>query len=79
MKNHFVIPLENVADCIEDELIDLRNDSEAKYVFETNKICDVWLKVSDDYQNDGKEALKQLLLFTSTYLCESVDSLPFCT
>jgi len=40
VKNRFVVPVENVADCMEDELIDLRNKSGAKYVFETNKICD---------------------------------------
>jgi len=39
-KNHFVVPLENVANCIKDELSNFRNDSGAKYVFETNKICD---------------------------------------
>jgi len=52
VKNRFVVPLENVADCMKDELIDLRNKSGAKYVFETNKICDFWLKVSDVYPND---------------------------
>jgi len=49
MKNPFVVPLENVADCMKDKLIDLRNNSGAKYVFETDKICDFCLKVSDDY------------------------------
>jgi len=52
-------------------MIDLRNDSGAKYVFETNTICDFLLKASDSYSNVGKEALKKLLLFPSTYLCES--------
>jgi len=51
VKNCFVVPVENVADCMKDELINLQNKSEAKYVFETSKICDFWLKVSDDYPN----------------------------
>jgi len=51
VKNCFVVPVENVADCMKDEHIDLRNKSGAKYVFETNKICDIWLKVSDNYPN----------------------------
>jgi len=34
--------------------------------------------VSDIYPNVGKEALKKLLLFPSTYLCEC-GSRPFCT
>jgi len=33
--------------------------------------------VSDTYPNVGKEALKKLLLFPSTYV--NLDSLPFCT
>jgi len=36
---------------MKDELIDLRNKSGTKYVFEANKICGFWLKVSDDYPN----------------------------
>jgi len=58
VKNRFAVPVENVADCMKDELIDLRNKSGAKYVFKTNKICDFWLKVSDDYPNILKQALR---------------------
>ena len=52
------------------KMINLQNDSGAKYLFETNTICDFWLKVSDIYPNVGKEVLKNFLLFPSTYLCE---------
>jgi len=51
-------------------IITILNDSGTKYVFETNKICDFWLKVSDIYPNVGNEALIKFLLFPSTYLCE---------
>jgi len=55
VKNPFVFSLENAADCMKDELIDLRNvDSGAKYVFETNNICGFWQNVSDDYPNVKK-------------------------
>jgi len=54
----FIVPVENVTDCMKDELIDLRNKSGTKYVFEANKICGFWLKVSDDYPNVWKEALR---------------------
>ena len=50
-KHPFVAPVENVADCMKDEVIDLRNDSGAKYVFEINKFFDFWLKVYDSYPN----------------------------
>jgi len=52
------------------KMINFQNDFGAKYVYETNTICDFWLKVSDIYPNVGKEALKKVLLFPSTYLCE---------
>ena len=38
VKNRFVVPVENVADCMKDEFIGLRNKSGAKYVFETSKM-----------------------------------------
>ena len=47
----FLFQSRNVADCMKDELIDLRHKSGPIYVFETNKICDFWLKLSDDYPN----------------------------
>ena len=47
--NRFVVAVENVADCMKDEPIDLRNKSGAKCVFENNEMCEFWLKVSDDY------------------------------
>ena len=52
------------------KMINLQNNSGAKYVLKTNTICDFWLKVSDIYANVGKKALKKLFLFPSTYLCE---------
>jgi len=45
VKNLFVVAVENVAVCMQDNR--LRKDSGVKYVFEANTICDFWLKVSD--------------------------------
>jgi len=52
------------------KMINFQNDSGAKYLFETNTICDFWLKVPDIYPNIGKGVLKNYLLFPSTYLRE---------
>jgi len=40
-KNPCVVPLTNVADCMQDESIDIRNDSEVKRKFKTNTICNL--------------------------------------
>ena len=46
VKNVLDVPVENVAVCMRDELIDLGNNSRAKFVFETNTICDFWREMS---------------------------------
>jgi len=53
---------------MQDDFIDLRNESEAKYMFKTNTMCNFWLKVSVGYPNVGKGALKKLLLFPRKYV-----------
>jgi len=58
----------------EDELIDLRNDSGAKCLFETKTICEFSLEVSDSCPNVGRKTLKK---FPITYFCESGFSTHF--
>jgi len=50
------------------KMINLQNDPRAIYVFETNTLWDFWLKAFDIYLNVGKDALKKLLLFPSTFM-----------
>jgi len=65
VKNLFVVPVKNFADCMQDVLIHLRNDSGIKYFFETNTICYFGLKVTDSYPNVGEALIKLLLLPSS--------------
>ena len=45
MKNLFVVPVENISICTQDDRASKR--FWGQYVFETNTICDVWLQVLD--------------------------------
>jgi len=77
LKNSFVVPVEVVADCMQDEL-DFRNNSGTKYVFETNTICGFWLKLSDSYSVCWKRS-PQKVASLPQYIFMNLDSLPFCT
>jgi len=45
VKNLFVVPVENISICTQDDRASKR--FWGQYVFETNTICDVWLQVLD--------------------------------
>jgi len=60
------------------KMINLQNDSWAKYVFEITTICDFWQKVSDIIQMLEKKLSKSY--FSSlAHIYVNVDTLPFCT
>ena len=71
VRKPFAILIEKVNDDLLDELIDFRNDSACKDMFETLWICEFWAKVFVSYPKMGKECIKVLLPFTITYLCEA--------
>jgi len=59
---------------LQDEFIDLKNDSTVKTIFENEELTCAWCKVSQSYPQVGKYVMKMLLPFASTYLCESAFS-----
>ena len=69
--NPFAIPIEKVTDDLQDELIDFRNESACKDMFETLSICKFWAKVYVSYPRVGKECIKVLMAFSIRYLCEA--------
>ena len=71
MRKPLTIPIEKVTDNLQDELIDFRNDSACKEMFDTLSICEFWENASVSYQQIGKECIKMLLPFSITYLCEA--------
>ena len=58
----------------QDELIDLRNDSGCRDLFEDVPVTEFWIQVSSSYPQISKNCLMKLLPFTTTWLCESAFS-----
>lgn len=62
----------------EDALIELSCDSALKSVFKESSLISFWIKVKTEYTELSQIALKELMGFTTTYLCEkSFSSLLF--
>ena len=52
----------------------MKNDSSSQDVFEAFPVTDFWLRMASSYPEISKTALKKLLPFSSTWLCESAFS-----
>ena len=65
------IPIQKVTGDLQDELIDLRNDSACKKMFKTLSICEFWIRACVSYPRVGKECIKVLLPFCIMFLCET--------
>ncbi|XP_074472575.1 SCAN domain-containing protein 3-like [Sebastes fasciatus] len=55
----------------EDQLLEIANDGGLKSVFETTTLPVFWIKVSAEYPEIATTALKTLLPFPTSYLCEA--------
>lgn len=53
-----------------EELIDLSEDSSLKNTFNRQQLIPFWLSLAETYPNIFDEAIKVLLPFTTSYLCE---------
>ena len=60
-----------VRDDLQDELIDLKNDSTCRDKFDTLSICKFWAKMCFFYQRVAKECITKVLPFSNIYLCEA--------
>ena len=59
-----------VPDDIQDEFVDLINDSTAKDAYETLSLVKFWLKMAESYPLVFAHVVKSLLVFPGTYLCD---------
>jgi len=71
IRNPFTIEVKNVHDEMQEELIELQNDSHLKSSFEYNtNLEEFWCKKAMGYPNIRQKALRFLMVFSITYLCE---------
>ena len=61
-RNPFWLSPENVEDELQDQLIDLKNDSSCRDLFETLPVTEFWLSVASSYPEISKIALKSYWL-----------------
>ena len=73
-RNPFRLSPEKVKDELQDQLIDLKNDSSRRDLFESLPVTKFWLSLASSHPQISKIALKKLLPFNSTWLCESTFS-----
>ena len=71
IRNPFIMPIEKVPDSLQDEFLELKADSCARDLFNEKLITEFWLLMCDSYRKVTKKAIQGILLFVSTYLCES--------
>ncbi|XP_068207495.1 protein FAM200C-like [Palaemon carinicauda] len=71
VQNLFNIDVELLLESLQEEAVDLKCDSSVKRDFETIKLEEFWVKYLPMYPKVGEEALRVILPFSSTYLCEA--------
>lgn len=58
----------------QDQLVDLSSCGTMKNIFNAEKIADFWATARKDYKELGDKAMKNILPFATTYLCEQAFS-----
>ncbi|XP_064485887.1 zinc finger BED domain-containing protein 5-like [Ornithodoros turicata] len=71
VRNPSKLPVVKVPDNCQDEFLELQTDSAAKDIFEGKPITEFWPLMCCSYPKVSEKALRTLLPFVSTYLCES--------
>ena len=70
IRNPFIFDVTSIPDILQEEFVELINDSNARDKFETLSLTKFWCEMSVMYPNVAEIAIKPLLMFPSTYLCE---------
>ena len=66
-----MIDIATILEEVQDELLELRNDSAGREIFMTNSLPQFWSSMLTSYPKLSTEALRVIVPFASTYLCES--------
>ena len=70
IRNLFIVNVHLLPDNMQEEFLELVNNSVAKDAFETLSLTKFWSKMSEIYPVVSEKVLNSLLMFPSTYLCE---------
>ena len=72
VRNPFSLYLDisEISDNLQDELLDMRNDSSARELFLEKSLSQFWVSMQLSYPKISRAALKIVVPFVSTYLCE---------
>jgi hypothetical protein len=68
---HVSLDVADVPDEVQDEFLELRNDSTARDLFQEKTLTEFWCAMRRSYPNVALLAFRVLVPFASTYLCES--------
>lgn len=66
----FNVNVDSLPDALQEEGLEIKNDSSAKYDFDKMDKSSFWIKYVKVYPNVSHEALRLYIPFSSTYLCE---------
>ena len=70
----FHVEIDMLPEILQEQTLEIKNDSAAKYDFEKIDKPLFWVKYLEVYPSIAEEALKQFFPFSSTYLCERAFS-----
>lgn len=70
-RNPFIIDIDTLNESLQEEAIELKNDTKAKDEFKVMDIQEFWVNYLQIYPNVATQALRIIMPFSSTYLCES--------
>ena len=71
VRNPFTFSVEKVSDECQDKFLDLVNDSSPKQVYHEKLLTEFWIEIKNSYSKITEKALRILIPFVSTYLCEA--------
>ena len=74
IRNPFRCEVKDVQFDMQEEFIELTNNSSDKDIHGTQDLVTFWLAMGNNYPRLAYNALQVLLPFSSTYLCESAFS-----
>ena len=70
IRNPFIVDVRLIPNNVQEEFIEFLNDSTVRDAFETLPLMKLWSRMSQHFHSVAAMAVRGLLMFPSTYLCE---------